>query len=194
MSMQSALALRPMQQKRPPPEPISSVSAPGWCAVQCQPNRERIAAFHLRNQGFSVFLPLREKTRRHARRIEKARVPFFPGYLFIRLDLGRDRWRCVNGTVGVVRLVMQGLTPAFVAKGVVEKLLKAADKEHVLKAQPALKAGESVRVIGGPFVDFLGKLMEMTEKGRLRVLLNLLGGATSVLLSKEQVVSADSLL
>jgi transcription antitermination factor NusG len=48
-----------------------------------------------------VFLPLREKTWRHAHRIEVRRVPFFPGYLFVALDLDHDQWRSVNGTIGV---------------------------------------------------------------------------------------------
>ena len=93
-------------------EPFSSVkNGTRWYAVQCQPHRERLAASHLINQGFGVHLPLREKTRRHARKIETIRTPFFPGYLFARLDLSRDFWRSVNGTVGVVRLVTQGDRP-----------------------------------------------------------------------------------
>src|SRR5690348_6651754 len=72
-----------------------------WYAVHCLSHREGVAAGHLRNQEYSVFLPLRRKTRRHARKIETVRVPFFPGYLFIRIDTSRDRWRSVNGTYGV---------------------------------------------------------------------------------------------
>src|ERR1700694_1974440 len=72
-----------------------------WFAVQSLARRERWAAKHLRNQNFSVFLPCRRTTRRHARKLETILAPFFPGYLFVSLDLARDRWRSVNGTFGV---------------------------------------------------------------------------------------------
>jgi len=165
-----------------------------WYAVQCQPNRERTAAFHLTNQGFSVFLPLREKTRRHARRIDTVRVPLFPGYLFVCLDLNRDRWRSVGGTVGVVRLVMHGDRPSPAPRGIVEALVEACDSEQILHWQRELNAGQEIRVINGPFADLFGQLQAMTESGRLRVLLNIMGGQTSVLLPIEQVAAADSLL
>src|SRR5256885_14696986 len=97
----------------------ATAEASRWYAVQCQPRRERTAAAHLLNQEFPVFLPLREKTRRHARKLESVRVPFFPGYLFVRLDLSRDRWRSVNGTLGVVHLVMQGQHPVPAPPGII---------------------------------------------------------------------------
>jgi transcriptional antiterminator RfaH len=165
-----------------------------WYAVQCQPNRERTAAFHLANQGFSVFLPLREKTRRHARRIDTVRVPLFPGYLFVCLDLERARWRSVGGTVGVVRLVMHGERPTPAPRGVVEALIEACDSEQVIHWQHELNAGQEIRVINGPFAELLGQLESMTESGRLRVLLNIMGGQTPVVLPIEQVAAADSLL
>ena len=64
--------------------PLSCQSAGArWYAVQCKPNKERTATQQLANQGIRSFLPVREKTRRHARRIERVRVPLFPGYLFV---------------------------------------------------------------------------------------------------------------
>jgi len=165
-----------------------------WYAVQCKPNQERTAAHQLANQGFRSFLPMREKTRRHARRIERVRVPLFPGYLFVRLDLERDRWLCVGGTIGVARLVMQGERPAPAPIGVVESLEEACDSNKVLCWKSALTPGQSVRVINGPFADLFGQLENMTESGRLRVLLNIMGRGASVFLPEAHVVGADSLL
>ena len=165
-----------------------------WYAVQCKPNREKTAAHQLANQGFYSFLPLREKTRSHARRIETVRVPFFPGYLFVRLDLTRDRWRSVSGTIGVVRLVMHGERPAPVPFGVVESLKETCNRDKVICWKSALTPGQEVRVINGPFADLLGQLENMTENGRLCVLLNIMGRAASVMLPEEYVVGAGSLL
>ena len=175
--------------------PLASLpTSERYYAVQCQPNRERTAAHHLGNQDIFSFLPLREKTRRHARRIETVRVPFFPGYLFVSLDLTRDRWRSVSGTIGVVRLVMQGDRPAPVPFGVVESLKDACDSNKVIRWKSALTPGQAVRVVKGPLADLLGELVNMTESGRLRVLLNIMGRQAPVVLSEEHVVGADSLL
>jgi transcriptional antiterminator RfaH len=173
-------------------EPLADATR--WYAVQCQPHRERIAAAHLANQDFRVFLPLREKTRRHARKIETVKVPFFPGYLFVQLDLSRDRWRSVNGTLGVVHLVMQGLRPLPAPEGIVEALKANCDEDGLLFWAADLVPGQAVRVLNGPFADFIGELERMTDTGRLRVLLDIMGGRTPVLLPRGTVVAADSIL
>jgi len=173
---------------------LPRVKAKRWYAVQCQPHRERTAAAHLSNQDFRVFLPLREKTRRHARRIETVTVPFFPGYLFVQLDLSRDRWRSVNGTLGVVHLVMQGQRPLPAPEGIVEALKENCDAAGVLLWTADLVPGQAVRVLTGPFADLIGELERMTDTGRLRVLLDIMGGRTPVVLAPGTVVAADSLL
>jgi transcription elongation factor/antiterminator RfaH len=163
-----------------------------WYAVYCQPHRESAAASHLRNQDFAVFLPKREKMRRHARKIEKVRRPFFPGYLFISLDINRERWRSINSTVGVIRIVMQNDSPAPAPRGVVEGLLAACDKDQILRFIPNLTVGQKVRVIDGPLADLIGELDQLTDTERVRVLLDILGGQTRVVLPREYLVPADS--
>src|SRR5579884_4013707 len=101
------------------PHSASAPHGPRWYAVQCLSHREMAAASHLQNQEFQVFFPRRRKIRRHARKTESVLVAFFPGYLFVSLDLSRHRWRSVNGTYGVAGLVMRGEYPAPVPTGVV---------------------------------------------------------------------------
>jgi transcriptional antiterminator RfaH len=183
------------------PEPVTvpaiadEATPPGpgarWFAVQCQPHRERGAAAHLEYQGFSIFLPCREKNRRHARKIETVRVPFFPGYLFIRLDLERDRWRCINGTFGVVRVVTQGERPAPAPRGIVEALIDVCGEEGLIRLQTNLTIGQRVRVAIGPFADFIGELDQLSDAGRVRVLIDLMGGRVPVLFPRSYIEPAD---
>jgi transcriptional antiterminator RfaH len=179
----------------PQPDARLPVSDHGrWYAVQCQPHRERGAAAHLANQDYHVFLPYREKNRRHARKIETVRVPYFPGYLFVRLDLTRDRWRSVNGTFGVVRLAMQGERPAPAPRGVVEALMEACGEDNLMSLQAGLTAGQPVRVLIGPFADLVGELEQLTDADRVRVLLDILGARTPVFFPRTYVVPAESCL
>src|SRR5258705_10706704 len=94
-----------------------------WYAVHTLPFAEARAEGQLHRQGFRTFQPKRHKTVRHARRLSTVEAPFFPRYLFIGLDLARDRWRSVNSTFGVSRLVMWGDQPHPVPHGVVEALI-----------------------------------------------------------------------
>src|SRR5215467_10793809 len=130
---------------------LSGSGGPRWYAVHCLSNREFVAAAQLRNQGFKTFLPCQLKTRRHARRFDSVRRPLFPGYLFVQLDLSRDRWRCVNGTLGVARLVGHADLPSPAPVGSVEAIRAACDGFDVVHPCGDIALGESVRVTCGPF-------------------------------------------
>src|SRR5271154_3971476 len=120
-----------------PLEPAPSLREPGedgrrWRLVRALTGREVFAAEQLQRQGFVTFLPKQLKTVRHARRVRVALGAYFPGYLFVRLDLAKDRWRSVNGTLGVSHLVGSEDRPTPVPLGVVEALIEAADARGVL--------------------------------------------------------------
>lgn len=66
-----------------------------WYVVQTQPNGEARAEAHLRRQGFRTYLPRYLRSRRHARKTQMVPRPLFPRYLFVGLDLARDRWRTI---------------------------------------------------------------------------------------------------
>jgi transcriptional antiterminator RfaH len=170
----------------------SGAEAPGggeprWFAVQCLSHREKLAAHHLANQCFATFLPVRRKTRRHARRLDTVLTPFFPGYLFVRLDLAADRWRSVNGTRGVVRLVGSNDAPCAVPHGVIEHLIAACDVHGVMQRDFVLSPGQPVRILTGPFADLVGKLDRLADADRVRVLLDIMGSRVPVTLSRDGI-------
>src|SRR5262245_48891817 len=72
--------------------------------VYALPKSERRAEIHLNAQGFRPYLPQIQKTVRHARQLRTVHAPLFPRYLFVILDLERDRWLSVRSTIGVSRL------------------------------------------------------------------------------------------
>jgi transcription antitermination factor NusG len=152
-----------------------------------------MAVAHLQNQGFPVFLPRRQKTRRHARKIDIVFAPFFPGYLFTQLDLTRDQWRSINGTYGVGRLVMQGDAPAPAPRGVIEALRDACDEQGIIHLPgDELKPGQSVRILAGAFVDLVGEIDRLDDTGRVRVLLEIMGGRIPVVLPRDGVARTES--
>jgi len=150
--------------------------------VRTLAQRERHAVQQLTNQAYRPFLPLHLKNRRHARKVETISAPLFPRYLFVILDLTRDRWRSINGTLGVDRLLTSGGEPQPVPRGVVENLVLAADAEGSVNFNFGLREGQSVKVTAGPFANLIGSLEKLDERGRVRVLLELMGATVPVAL------------
>lgn len=168
----------------------TEIGGPRWYAVYTQPHRESRAVVHLSHQGFRTFLPLCRKTVRHARQFRTKQAPFFPRYLFVELAIGRDRWRSVNGTFGVSHLLMDGDWPRPVPDNVVERLMEVADTNGVISIGPGLQQGQQVRIVTGPFAGSVGELAALDDRGRVRVLLKLMGSVVAVSATRVGVVPA----
>ena len=54
-------------------------------------------------------------------------APVFPGYIFVSFNSERDRWRSINGKLGVGRLIATQQQPVRVPRGVVEALITGLD-------------------------------------------------------------------
>jgi transcriptional antiterminator RfaH len=148
-----------------------------WFLAHTLPKSERRAEMHLRAQGFRPYLPQINKTIRHARQFRDVRSPLFPGYIFLVLDLSRDRWLSVRSTVGVANLFTTEGRPVPVPAGVVEGIIARSDR-NVISAE--LTKGQSVRIVSGPFANLVGTLERLDAAGRTRVLLEIMGTAVPV--------------
>jgi transcription elongation factor/antiterminator RfaH len=161
-----------------------------WFLVHAQPQSEWRAELHLGAQGFRTYLPRIRKTIRHARKLKTVQAPLFPGYLFVILDLERDRWLSVRSTIGVSRLVTtHDGRPLPVPVGIVESLIERTDGD-LTRLDTELAKGQSVRVLSGPFADFVGTLARLDGAGRVQVLLQLMGTAVPVTLPRSALAPA----
>lgn len=161
-----------------------------WFAVNVRPKAERVAVANLDRQGFRHFLPQQRKTIRHARQFRTVLAPLFPGYLFVALDLGHERWRAINGTFGVVSLVRTGDEPRPVPAGIVETLMELSQGDSVVRFERQLEVGQRIKMIAGPFAEQLGTLERLDEQGRVRVLLEMMGTVVPVTAAAAQLVPA----
>jgi transcription antitermination factor NusG len=151
-----------------------------WYVAMTLPRKERLAAINLDNQDFRSFLPLQLVTRRHARQFKTERAPVFARYIFVILNTDSQRWRSVNGTLGIARLIADGERPLAVAPGIVETLILSSDEQGALIFQPDFAVGDSVRLLAGPFAQTLGVLERLDGAGRVRLMLSLIGGSVKV--------------
>ncbi len=152
-------------------------AGPHWYVVHTQPHNEGRAEEHLRRQSFAVYLPRYLRQRRHARKSEIVSRPLFPRYLFVLLDLTKDRWRSIQSTFGVSHLVTAGDEPLHVPDRVVEEIRAREDSEgYVQLGLPAgVGPGSQIRLLDGVFADSKGVLERISDERRVAVLLQLLG-------------------
>ena len=155
-----------------------------WFVAHTLPKSERRAELHLGAQRFRTYLPQIQKTVRHARQLKTVLRPLFPRYLFVILDLERDPWLSVRSTVGISRVVAaQDGRPIPVPVGIVESLI-AHSNGDLTRLDTRFVRGQSVRILSGPFVDFVGTLERLDGAGRVQVLLELMGTAVPVSLHR----------
>ena len=121
---------------------------------------------------------------------QDVRAPLFPRYIFLILDLGRDRWLSVQSTVGVSSLFTCDDRPVPVPEGIVETLIQNTDEANLTLFTSGLTTGQSVRILSGPFANFVGTLERLDDAGRVRVLLEMMGTAVQVALRRAAICPA----
>ena len=110
-----------------------------------------------------------------------------PGYVIIQMKLSDQSWGIVRNTPGVTGFVSSGNKPVPLQDEEVNRILKQMEAEAP-KVKVGFRKGQSVRVIDGPFIDFMGIVDDISpEKGKVKVLLFLFGRETPVELDFLQV-------
>lgn len=163
-----------------------------WYAVYTQPHAEPKALEHLLRQGYPAYLPRYRTKVTHARRRQIVLRPLFPRYLFAAVDRATMPWRPILSTIGVTDIVRSGDAPLSVPGEVVTTIREKAEAGAFdrLEARQAPRLGELVRVTAGAFEDMVGRLVELRDRDRVVVLLDLLGRAVPAQLRAEAVAAA----
>lgn len=160
-----------------------------WYVVHTHNHGEELARCNLERQGFRTYLPQYSRRRRHARRVTRVRRPLFPRYLFVAMDVERARWRAIQSTIGVARLVCFGAQPAAMPDGVVETIIARESTDGMVDVDTVqtLKPGDKVQILAGALIDRIGLLVRLDDAERVVVMLDLLSRPVKVTVPGEIV-------
>ena len=161
-----------------------------WYAVYTQPQKELVAARNLLNQGFEAYLPRYRKQCRHARRTYTVMAPLFPRYLFVRMDPAQQRWRSINGTMGVSYLLSEGPEPIALPDEIIETIRAREEDGIVSVAAPQFTKGQKICVTDGPFADVEGIFECADDSQRVVLLLEFMGRVVRTRLPGHAVTAA----
>lgn len=120
---------------------------------------------------------------------------FFPGYIFVEMDLNEETWHLVRGSNKVTGFVGKsgGVSkPTSISDQEVQRVTKQIEV-GAEKPRPKIsfQEGDSVVVIDGPFNNFNGTVEDVNpEKGKAKVLVSIFGRPTPVELDFIQIEKA----
>jgi transcriptional antiterminator RfaH len=142
-----------------------------WYALYTKPHCEYAVRDHLAGHEIEVYLPeIKNKTQRRDR---PTRRPFFPQYLFARLDLQAEIMARVPWTPGLRRIVSLGGQPVPIPDEVVAHVRDRVAELAEAGPEEPFARGEAVRVARGPF-EGLDAVFDrrLSPAGRVRVFLD----------------------
>jgi len=147
----------------------------------------RIASMGVQDQIFQVVIPTEEEIEIKDGQRRTVQRKVFPGYVLVEMIMGDDSWYVVRNTPGVTGFVGAGTRPTALDDAEVKRILKQM-KMEAPKVKVTFSRGERVKVVDGPFTDFIGVVDDINpEKGKVRVLVSFFGRETPVELDFLQV-------
>jgi transcription termination/antitermination protein NusG len=150
--------------------------------------RQRIESEHLENKIFDILVPTQDKIEIRGGKKETVKEKIFPGYILVKMDLDDAAWLAVRTTPGVTAFVGMNNRPTPIPDREVSSIVRFMTQGAAPTFKDVFMVDDTVRIIDGPFTDFIGKVESVDkEKGKVRVLVSIFGRETPVELDFLQV-------
>lgn len=148
---------------------------------------QRVQSLGFENRIFDVIVPTRNTIKVSGGKKETVKEKIFPGYVLVKMILDDESWLLIRTTQGVTAFIGAGNKPTPISNKEVEAIQKFMSAEEPLY-KASFSVGEAVKIVDGPFSDFLGTIDNIDEaKGKLKVLVSIFGRETPVELDFLQV-------
>ena len=167
---------------------MSDAPKMGWFVAQLRPNGLAQARVHLRRQRFESFSPERMSSQSLRGRLMQNRQPLFPGYLFVQFNPDAPGWTAINNTRGIARLLLQDpRRPRALPQSLMAGLQARCGPDELVKPADDLEVGDQIRILSGPFADFITQIDHLPDSERVGVLLDLMGRDVRTSLHRGQI-------
>lgn len=159
----------------------------GHEAKVAQQLKQRVESMGFEDKILEILIPTQEKIEIRSGEKQKVKEKIFPGYLLVKMIVTDQAWLTVRTTAGITGFVGVGNQPTPLENSEVKAIQKFM-KMEAPKFKTKLSVGEAVKIIDGPFADFLGTIETVDEaRGKIKVLVSIFGRETPVELDFLQV-------
>lgn len=151
--------------------------------------KERIVNYKMTDVFAQVLVPEESVVTTANGKKKTIKKKIFPGYVLIKMIMNDKTWHLVRSTDKIQGFV--GGTPEKPApisdEDAANMLSQMEDGFKKPRATFNFSEGESVKVIEGPFANFVGTIEAVSDKGKVRVNVSIFGRPTPVELEFNQV-------
>jgi len=149
--------------------------------------KQRIESLGMEDKIFNVLVPKEKKIKIKNSKRTVVEEKVYPGYVLVEMIVTDDSWYVVRNTLNVTGFVGAGTIPIPVSKEEIDNLKRRMGMEEP-QYKIEVKPGDLVKIVDGPFKDFDGKVSDIdTERGKVKVLINMFGRDTPVELDSLQI-------
>jgi transcriptional antiterminator NusG len=150
--------------------------------------KQRVDSLTMNDKIFNIIVPKETKVKIKNGKRRMVEEKIYPGYVLVDMFLTEDSWYVVRNTPRVTGFVgPDSTTPVPLSKDEIDMLMARMGSKET-KFNVELQAGETVKIIDGPFKDYEAKISEVDqEKGKVKVLVPIFGRDTVVELDSLQV-------
>ena len=151
---------------------------------------EKVERQELKEKIARILIPTERVIELKAGKKKESDKKFYPGYILVEMDMDDATWHLIRSTPRVTGFV-GGSNPIALAEEEVDVILQQIEKGPVPQVKTQFQKGESVRIIDGPFTNFIGNVEDVDiDHGRLNVMVSIFGRQTPVELNFFQVEKA----
>lgn len=149
--------------------------------------RQRVETMNLEGRVFEMLVPTQDRVIIRSGKKATIKEKIFPGYLLVKMILDDPTWLAVRTTAGITGFVGAGNKPTPLSETEVANIEKFISSPAP-RFKTKFSVSEAIKIIDGPFSDFLGTIHEIDEeKGKVKVLVNIFGRETPVELDFLQI-------
>lgn len=149
---------------------------------------KRIEYLNLGHKIHRIEVPQKSITQVKGGKRQEKDEKIFPGYVLVEMILDEETWYVVRHTSGVTKFVGAEKKPIPMRESEVKRILYKAQKQ-VAKVELDIRVGDKVKIISGPFADFVGDITEVyPDKEKLRASVSIFGRDTPVELEYNQIL------
>jgi len=149
-----------------------------WYAIYVRSRHEKKVHQLFKDKGVESSLPLIKSTRKWSDRKKKVEIPLFRGYVFVKIDVGKDKLNVLK-TDGVVKFISILNKPSRIPDNQIH-WVHLMEKSSEAKSEKEIPIGQKVRVKMGPFKGIEGIVLRTGNQSRLVVFMESIMHAVSV--------------
>jgi len=150
--------------------------------------KERLREFIEKKEIEEIIIPKRKTTKLTKKGKVEVEKRIYPGYIIVNMTPTPEVFKSLSKVPGVLKFGGKGKEPQPLTEEEIERIFGHIKEDKERRIEVPFNKGDAVKIIDGPFADFIGKVEEIyPEKERIKLMVTVFGRQTPIEVSFFQV-------